>query len=122
MPKSPPRPCRVPGCPGKTTAQHGYCEQHAHLGSWQKPEHPGRRARQGGRPWRRRRDRVLQRDKGLCQPCLQQGRVTPATEVDHILNIARGGSESDDNLQAICAACHREKTQREARLARDEAD
>ena len=71
-----------------------------------------------GRPWRRIRERILQRDKGLCQPCLKQGFYTPANEVDHIVNIASGGTDSDDNLQAICGPCHKLKTQQEARRGR----
>lgn len=61
---------------------------------------------------------VLMRDGGLCQPCRRDGRVTPATEVDHIVPKAEGGTDSHDNLQAICTACHREKTQQEATRAR----
>ncbi|WP_222943066.1 HNH endonuclease [Stenotrophomonas maltophilia] len=51
----------------------------------------------------------------MCQPCKQQGRVTEATEVDHIVNVAEGGSDDETNLQAICAECHGVKTQAEAR-------
>lgn len=42
------------------------------------------------------------------------GRPTPATEVDHIKPKAKGGTEDDDNLQAICHTCHVDKTQAEA--------
>lgn len=34
-------------------------------------------------------------------------------EVDHIVNLASGGVDDDDNLQALCARCHEEKTRRE---------
>lgn len=69
----------------------------------------------GGRPWRRKRDAVMRRDQYLCQPCKQQGRITEATEVDHIVNVAEGGSDDEANLQAICTECHGVKTQAEAR-------
>lgn len=72
----------------------------------------------GGRPWRRKRDRILERDKGLCQPCLRAGRVTPATEVDHIINLEAGGTDADANLEAICYPCHKPKTARESQAAR----
>ncbi|WP_247360100.1 HNH endonuclease signature motif containing protein [Ralstonia pseudosolanacearum] len=38
-----------------------------------------------------------------------------ATEVDHIVPKARGGTDDDDNLQAINVECHRAKTVRERR-------
>ena len=36
------------------------------------------------------------------------------TEVDHIVNLAQGGSESLDNLQLLCAWHHKRKTALEA--------
>ncbi len=68
----------------------------------------------GGRPWRHKRDGILQRDKHLCQSCIKAGRITRATEVDHIIPIAFGGTGEDSNLQAICETCHRAKTAQEA--------
>jgi 5-methylcytosine-specific restriction protein A len=49
---------------------------------------------------------------------MRQGRTTSATEVDHITPKAKGGTDDDDNLQAICADHHREKTAREAAEAK----
>ena len=60
---------------------------------------------------------MMRRDPGLCQPCLDLGRTTQATEVDHIINKAAGGTDAMENLQAICVPCHIEKTKREARAA-----
>lgn len=61
----------------------------------------------GGRPWRRKREQIFARDKYTCQVC---GRVGGELELDHILNVARGGTDDDDNLQTICTDCHRPKT------------
>lgn len=68
--------------------------------------------RQGlsGRPWRRLRQRILERDKYLCQPCAFDGRVTEATAVDHIQALANGGTDDESNLRAICNECHEAKT------------
>jgi len=68
--------------------------------------------------WRKRRKRILERDKYLCQVCLALGIVTPATQVDHIVNKATGGTDDDDNLQSICDPCHATKTRAEALAAR----
>lgn len=65
----------------------------------------------GGRPWRRKRESILLRDKYTCQKC---GTVTLDLEVDHIVNIAQGGNDDDANLQALCVPCHQAKTAIEA--------
>lgn len=56
----------------------------------------------------------MQRDKGLCQLCLQSHRVTPATECDHIIPKHKGGTDDQANLQMLCSPCHADKTQKEA--------
>lgn len=66
-----------------------------------------------GRHWERLRQQAMTRDKRLCQPCLRAGRVTPATEVDHVMPKAKGGTDDMANLAAICHKCHAEKTIRE---------
>lgn len=63
-----------------------------------------------GAEWDKARVRILARDLHLCQPCLKTGRPTPATEVDHITPKAKGGTDDDNNLQAICHPCHAAKT------------
>ena len=71
-----------------------------------------------GREWQKKRKLVLRRDKELCQPCLRKGFVTRATEVDHVIGKAEGKRrrisvlqiESLLNLQSICKACHKLKT------------
>lgn len=66
-----------------------------------------------GYQWTKTRAQVLHRDDHLCQPCLMLGRVTPATEVDHIIPKAKDGSDDFENLQSICTDCHKDKTARE---------
>lgn len=83
---------------------------------WKPDAIRGSRHQRGyGAAWDRIRQRILKRDEGLCQPCLAEGRTSPGVQVDHILPRARGGDDSDTNLQAICEACHRAKTARESR-------
>jgi 5-methylcytosine-specific restriction protein A len=52
----------------------------------------------------------MRRDCGICQPCQRAGRLTPATEVDHIVALCKGGDDSDGNLESVCSSCHRTKT------------
>lgn len=54
--------------------------------------------------------RILARDP-VCRVCAKQR----STQVDHIV---AGDDHRDENLQGICADCHRAKTQREAAEAR----
>lgn len=68
-------------------------------------------AGRGGRPWRRKRDAILLRDKYTCQVC---GLITNHLEVDHVINLAQGGTGGDENLQAICVPCHKLKTAAES--------
>lgn len=63
-----------------------------------------------GRKWMQIRERIMRRDCSLCQTCKRKGRITLATEVDHITALDNGGSNDDRNLEAICAECHKAKT------------
>lgn len=96
-------------------------------GGWKPDEERGSRQERGyGRQWEKDREETLKAHRGLCQVCLSQGRTTRATQVDHIVNKAKARVlgwtpeqiEAPSNRQAICDACHREKTQREALEAR----
>ncbi|MCS2609375.1 HNH endonuclease [Halomonas dongshanensis] len=64
--------------------------------------------------WRRLRAQVLA-DEPLCRQCAALGIVTPATDVDHIVN--QSGDYTDDNrreaLQPLCHECHSRKTMAE---------
>lgn len=72
-----------------------------------------------GASWVKLRRVALARDCGLCVPCKKEGRLTPATEVDHVISKANGkrkgmadaAIESLNNLQSICKECHTAKTQ-----------
>ena len=66
--------------------------------------------RPAGGAWMKRRAAVLEAANGLCTMCQARGRLTLAVEVDHVHELADGGPDSDDNLQALCKPCHVEKT------------
>lgn len=50
------------------------------------------------------------RNEPLCRMCRAEGRVTVATVPDHIVPLALGGEDVDDNCQSLCADHHAEKT------------
>ena len=106
MPDAPLAPCRIPGC--RTL---GPCAEHHalkkptwaawyHLARWRHPVW-GYRAR-------------CLRASPLCVECRREGRIVPATEVDHIVR-HQGDPRlfwNLPNLQALCFTHHKEKTVR----------
>lgn len=86
---------------------------------WQPDALRGTRHQRGyGYAWEKLRAQVLERDNGLCTPCLRKGHITLAHQVDHITPKAHGGTDDMNNLQAICDECHRTKTSSESRGGR----
>ena len=77
-----------------------------------------RHARGYGTAWDKLRDIVLRRDCGLCQcaECKRTGRLRLASEVDHVIPKAQGGTDALGNLCAINADCHRDKSLRDKGL------
>lgn len=64
--------------------------------------------------WRRVRLRHLQQHP-LCLFCEADGRITPATDVDHIVSIAEAPEYRLDptNLRSLCQSCHSRRTARD---------
>ncbi len=54
------------------------------------------------------------RSRPLCVDCERKGLVNIATELDHIVPLCQGGTESPSNRQGLCHECHAAKTAREA--------
>ena len=69
-----------------------------------------------GNDWSRLRLRILEAEP-LCRFCASEGRVTPATEVDHIEPF-RGVDDprrlDPANLRPLCRPCHLSRTARQA--------
>lgn len=62
--------------------------------------------------WDSARIYVLRRDRYTCIACGSRRRVREL-EVDHIVEIARGGAALEySNLQTLCRPCHRAKTRK----------
>jgi 5-methylcytosine-specific restriction endonuclease McrA len=64
--------------------------------------------------WQHLRRQKLQQNP-LCEACMQDGRVEPATDVDHRKPINAGGDPFPplDGLASLCASCHNAKTRAE---------
>jgi len=112
MPRRPPHACAVSGCPA-LVSRGARCSDHeralrAEIDST-RPS-PARRGYDAA--WRRIRDTFLARHP-LCVECTRDGRTTPATDVDHVLPLRRGGTHDHRNLQSLCRPHHSAKTVRE---------
>lgn len=115
------RLCLAQGCTVIHRNNNSFCYAHqSNLVGWARIQlKKGNTTKRGyGAAWRRVRGVVLQRDKHLCAPCSNVGRVTEATEVDHRMPIVEGGTNELENLQAVCRECHKQKTQIESKRAR----
>jgi len=113
------RPCRQYRCANLVTspAQRGFCDDHASQRSgWsRRPDRSGSTTSRGyGWTWQKLRERILKRDGWICAQCKRAGRIVNATDVDHIVSKAKGGTDEPDNLQALCSVCHKAKTATEA--------
>lgn len=107
--------CKHAAC-GALIDAPGYCGRHKKEAvGWNQTSTQTTSERGYGADWRRLRVVILRRDNGLCQPCKAAGRLTVATEVDHIINKAIGGTDAPVNLQSICNDCHKVKTAAERR-------
>lgn len=110
MPRTPPRPCRFPGCPNLCKSGV-YCDEHKVFDT----DHVrgGADARGYDARWRKARTLFLQQHP-LCEICQAEGKVVPATVVDHIIPY-RGDKRlfwDEKNWQSLCKDCHDRKTGR----------
>ncbi len=60
--------------------------------------------RKRGRAGVKQRKRRLDAEP-LCRDCRRIARV-----IDHIIPLAKGGSDTDDNIRALCHDCHAKHT------------
>ena len=72
-----------------------------------------RHARGYGTAWTKLRQSVMAAEP-LCRECKVKGKVTAATELDHIVPKAKGGTDDRSNVQPLCAEHHRAKSLRES--------
>ena len=109
MPRRPLKPCKHPGCPELTSGK--YCEKHAKLYKRENASSRGYNSK-----WRSARKRYL-KVHPLCVRCKEQGKLTKATVVDHIVP-HRGDPIlfwDENNWQSLCKRCHDKKTMTEDR-------
>jgi 5-methylcytosine-specific restriction protein A len=114
-PRRPLKPCSHPGC--NELVESGKCEKHQHAQSNKAKLYERQRGSAHSRGYDRRwqviRHSVLS-ESPLCILCQKHGRVTAASEVHHIIPLAKGGTHDYNNLMPLCKSCHSEITIRES--------
>jgi len=105
-----PRPCTFPGC-GVLVRGGSRCEKH-HVAAWS-VKRPTPTKRITGRRLQAMR-RELFAANPLCVECQRAGRVRLATQRDHKVPLAEGGSDDPGNVQGLCHDCHEAKSLAEA--------
>jgi 5-methylcytosine-specific restriction protein A len=63
----------------------------------------------------RDRNRIRERDCGLCQACKARDKATLGAAVDHKVPLWAGGSDDESNKWLLCTPCHDAKTAEEAK-------
>lgn len=106
MPISAPKPCGHAGCGKLVRDGSGRCDKHQST-AWVKK--PMATKRTTGRKLQAMRAALFQAQP-LCVMCEAQGRVTLATQRDHIVPLAEGGQDTADNTQGLCEPCHEGKS------------
>ena len=114
MPGHPARTCTHVGCNALSRDGTGRCPAHPREQWAKKPEAPKRIT---GRRLQAMRAALFQ-EQPLCVLCKDAGRITPATERDHVVPLAEGGQDVDGNVQALCHPCHEAKSKAEWEKAR----
>jgi 5-methylcytosine-specific restriction enzyme A len=113
MPSRPKKPCSYPRCPNLTEGR--YCEQHKPQEHKRYDNNRGTAAQRGyDHRWRKARLAFLRKNP-LCVHCLEEGKLTPATVVDHIVP-HKGNMElfwNEENWQSLCDSHHSRKTAKE---------
>lgn len=113
MSHRPPHGCATPGCPALVRGGARCPEHDRALRAEIDSTRPSPSRRGYDVTWRAIRDAFLRRHP-LCEmECAARSLTTPASQVDHKLPLARGGTHDSRNLQAACASCHSRKTARE---------
>lgn len=116
MPRATPKRCRQRSCGKSTIHRHGYCDDHAGNAGWRK--YGNEQAAIGKRvhhtsEWRRLSLHVKQLAGHIC---IHHYLMSPSVIIDgpmiteHIIPVAKGGSNELSNLSCFCVDCAKAKT------------
>jgi 5-methylcytosine-specific restriction protein A len=113
MPVRPFRVCTYAGCNTLTNNKEARCDNHPYE-PWSKTADTKRIS--GSRLQKLRKELFAR--SPLCVDCAKIGRVSVATQRDHITPLSAGGKDIESNVQALCQSCHDAKTELESKQGR----
>ena len=99
MANSAARPCMVFGCPNLVFTPNVYrCPEHQreYLKQWEKP----RDVKYTSAMWRKR-SKIFLAHNATCARCGEASEIA-----HHVYRKREGGSDDEDNLEALCRRCH----------------
>ena len=114
MPSAAPKPCSYAGCGRLVRGGGSRCEAHP-VEVWAKRDNSPKRIT--GRRLQAARAELFRRCP-LCVECEARDIVSQATQRDHTVPLSEGGTDTDDNVQALCDECHEAKSKAESARAR----
>ena len=105
----PGKECAWSGCRRTVKHPERYCWQHKKQGEARdKPFKNAKRHDPGH--YNKAQWGAIRKAKIARNPICENCNVRPSSHVDHIVRRADGGTDDDDNLQALCHVCHSTKT------------
>lgn len=116
MPRATPKRCRQSGCGKSTTQRHGYCEAHDSNANWGKygkqQTAKGKRVHHTSE-WKYRISphvKVLANHLCINHLLMDPSIVVQGVITEHIVPVAKGGTEQYSNLSCFCNECATIKT------------
>lgn len=110
MPSRPKRPCNRIGCRELTNER--FCIVHKKTNQQEQDRSRGTSTTRGyNSRWRKAR-KIHLNEHPLCVHCQNEGRITAANEVDHIIPHKKDYDLfwDEGNWQSLCKSCHSKKT------------
>lgn len=116
MPTKNKTPCKAHRCPNLTEPGEMYCDEHKKKRHEQYDRNRKSSSERGyNYKWQKYRKNYLM-ENPLCVKCLEEGKTTPATQVDHIEPVDGPHDQKfwdPENHQPLCASHHSWKTAKE---------
>lgn len=115
--------CNKVNCNELINFNESYCDEHKQLSKQSNKDYDSLRNKRdnqyrkfyNSKAWKDASHNATLKANSLCQECIRNGKYTIGVEVDHIIELRDDWNKrlDRDNLELLCAKCHREKTYRE---------
>ena len=111
--------CNETGCKELIERGQTYCEKHQGAVNKRYNDHRSKYDKEyiafyKSAAWQKKRKQALRRDGWICKDCEQEGIITVAEEVHHIIETKDDWSKrlDIDNVVSLCKSCHNKRHSR----------